>query len=327
MIGHSAPPAVGLFGKLPSHPDFVRLNASGPLPQALDQWFSEGLSAMRSAQGANWEEEFDRAAPFSFVFRHASEPQSALVGVCRAGRDQTGRRYPLAVFVTTPVDRGGRDLHLIPVAYDAFLRAAGRLLLNDCADGIDREKELRIHALSELAPQSSAEASADFARTYRNLAMKSFWEGILGDFADRRKYLIIKNLFGALIPLRGRSPEGIRAILRLPVARQPELSSFQAAIWLLFCRSVLGASALAHVGTFWHSDPGAINTGCVIPFGPPNPALFSAFFAQSSKNESLWDLERIAADQADRAKEALGGPILAALDSPTYLVQDFLERL
>ncbi|MEW5876334.1 MAG: type VI secretion system-associated protein TagF, partial [Candidatus Zixiibacteriota bacterium] len=125
MLGNVAPP-VGLFGKVPSHPDFVRLNAGSPLARSLDSWMQEGLSQMRVQLGEGWEAAFDRSQPLYFVYRD-KDPSEVLVGVCRPGRDQSGRRYPFSIFAQMKLGRGGAGLHLLPYACGRFLKAARRL--------------------------------------------------------------------------------------------------------------------------------------------------------------------------------------------------------
>src|SRR6185295_2077248 len=48
------PMEVGLFGKLPSHGDFLRRRASDAFVDAWDAWLREGLAASREALGERW---------------------------------------------------------------------------------------------------------------------------------------------------------------------------------------------------------------------------------------------------------------------------------
>ena len=325
MWGKPAAP-VGLFGKLPSHPDFVRFNASGPLPRALDTWLSEGLIEMRRQASNNWESEFDRAVPFFFIFRNGAGTDS-LVGVCRPGRDQSGRRYPFTIFAQVTLERGGRGLHLIPMGYAPFLLAARRLAVSECADGIDNERTGRILALTTALPQNPVEVNRRFADHWRGVTMESFWRGVLGDFDDRRKYLVIKNLFTALAPWRGGDPARMNMILRFPAPQTAATAFLQTATWPLLVQAVVGEETLAQTVLFWHDEASSTTAGCYLSFHSPASEALPLLFLPSGTSENLWDLARIGDPRADDARAALGTAIVSALDTPSYTMKDFVERI
>ncbi|MEW5702025.1 MAG: type VI secretion system-associated protein TagF [Candidatus Zixiibacteriota bacterium] len=316
---------VGLFGKLPSHPDFVRLNAGGALPRALDTWFAEGLLEMRRT-GAAWEVRFDVSPPIFFIFR-GGPGTDVLVGVCRPGRDRSGRRYPFAIFAQETLERGGRGLHLIPVGHTPFLLAASRLATGECADGIDDQRAGRILALTTALPQNPVEVGRRFTDHLRSVTMGSFWRDVFGDTEDPRKYLIIKNLFAALGPWRGADPARMNMIIKFPLSPAATGSFLQTAIWLLLVRAIVGEETLSQAVVFWHDAVGAERMGCYLLLHPPASSVFPMVFVPSGRNDNLWDLAQIGGSDPMAARTALSGDLLVALDSPSYPIQEFIERI
>lgn len=325
MASNIAPP-VGLFGKVPSHPDFVRLNAGGPLARSLDNWLQEGLSQMRVQLGDNWEAAFDAAQPMFFLYRD-KDPGETLIGVCRPGRDQSGRRYPFSVFAQIRLARDGSGLHLLPYACGRFLQAARRLATVDCRDGIDNQRAASIMSLSSTLPQNLVEIQTRFEQYLNDVTMESFWRGLYPDFNDPRKYLVIKNLFAALVPRRGHDPMRFGFTLHFPTASEWDFAVAQLAIWVLVCRAVLGTKALEQAVLFWYTDTQAPSRGCYLSFRPPLPNAMAALLAPVHTLDSIWSLESMGADKAASARDALGSELAGALDSSTHRMKDFLKAL
>ncbi len=323
---HQSTPPVGLFGKLPSHPDFVRLNAGGALPRSLDVWIQEGLSQMRANLGNEWEELFDDAPTLYFVYRDR-DPSEALVGLCRPGRDQTGRRYPFSIFAYVHLGRGGSGLYAVPAGYSRFLKAARRMALVDCANGIDNHRAASIVNLSSTLPQNLVEFRTRLDRYLNDITMESFFRGLYPDFHDQRKYLIMKNLFAALAPRRGQDPSRLGFTLRLPTAGDLDAVVAQSAIWYLLCQAVLGEGSLSQSIMFWYADDGPNARGCYMFFNMPKPASLTYLLAPHTDNGKLWKLEELGANKAEEAREQLGGPLVTALDTPHHTMKDFFKAL
>lgn len=325
MAQQSTPP-VGLFGKLPSHPDFVRLNAGGALARSLDLWIQEGLSQMRALLGDGWEAAFDQAPPLYFAYRDR-DPSDVLVGMCRPGRDQTGRRYPFSIFAYVHLGRGGAGYYALPAGYARFLKAARRMALVECADGIDNHKAANIVNLSSTLPQNLVEFRTRLDRYLNDITMESFFRGLYPDFHDHRKYLVMKNLFAALAPRRGQDPSRLGFTLRLPTAGDLDAVVAQSAIWYLLCQAVLGESSLTQSIMFWYGDEVPAARGCYMFFNMPKPSSLTYLLAPETDNGKLWKLELLGADKAEEARAQLGGPLVTALDTPSHTMKDFFKAL
>lgn len=106
-----------IFGKLPQRADFVRVNATHPTVNELDERLAAGLATL--ADFADWEHRYDTMPAVVYACRDRAA-LNWMIGAWRASRDQAGRRFPLVGGVL----RGAEDIDahapLIPIAYEVF---------------------------------------------------------------------------------------------------------------------------------------------------------------------------------------------------------------
>lgn len=114
--------AIGIYGKLPTQGDFVRLNASDPAAQALDQWVQESLEGLARASIELPSE------PLFFCHQSQHPSLPALLGAMAPSQDQVGRRYPMLVFVRVDPTVAASRFPALHVAYGHFLLDAARIL-------------------------------------------------------------------------------------------------------------------------------------------------------------------------------------------------------
>ena len=81
-----------LFGKLPTHGDFVARGIGSEQRDFLDQWLSASLMAARQQMGEDFEESYDKAPPCRYV-----QPDEGIAtgGIVAASADSAGRRFPV----------------------------------------------------------------------------------------------------------------------------------------------------------------------------------------------------------------------------------------
>lgn len=95
-----------LFGKLPSHGDFVSRGLDPALRDAVDQWLSAEMEAARSVTADSFETRFDHAPLVKFIDR---DPSGRIAGgaLC-ASVDRAGRRFPLVLGAPAADGAGAR---------------------------------------------------------------------------------------------------------------------------------------------------------------------------------------------------------------------------
>jgi type VI secretion system protein ImpM len=127
ISGPSAGPVdVGLFGKLPSHGDFLRRRASDAFVDGWDTWLRECLAASREALGERWLDLYLTSAAWRFALAAGACGPTPVIGVMVPSIDRVGRYFPLTVVASLPPDV---NLITTVTAAEAFFRAAERLMI------------------------------------------------------------------------------------------------------------------------------------------------------------------------------------------------------
>lgn len=81
-----------LFGKLPSHGDFIARGLDPCEREVLDRWLSTGLENARQMHGAAFGYRYDAAPPWRFA---AEEVSAWRGGAMAPSIDSAGRRFPI----------------------------------------------------------------------------------------------------------------------------------------------------------------------------------------------------------------------------------------
>lgn len=82
-----------LFGKLPSHGDFISRGLDLTACDAWDRWASEGLERARGALGDGFDDAHDRAPPWRFIDPPGRFGQDWRAGALAPSIDAAGRRF------------------------------------------------------------------------------------------------------------------------------------------------------------------------------------------------------------------------------------------
>jgi type VI secretion system ImpM family protein len=98
-----------LFGKLPSHGDFISRGLDLTACDAWDRWASEGLEAARATLGERFEDAHDRAPPWRFIDAPGRFGTDWRAGALAPSIDAAGRRFMimLAAEGLSPAQAGG----------------------------------------------------------------------------------------------------------------------------------------------------------------------------------------------------------------------------
>jgi type VI secretion system protein ImpM len=132
------PVEIGLFGKLPSHGDFLRRRASDAFVEAWDSWLRDCLAESRAALGERWLDVYLTSPAWRFVCAPGACGPAPVIGLMVPSVDRVGRFFPLTLVAELP-----DDVCLVAVAADSsrFFDSAERLLIETLAeDEIDFER-------------------------------------------------------------------------------------------------------------------------------------------------------------------------------------------
>ncbi len=119
-------PHAAVFGKLPSHGDFVARGMEPAAREAWDGWISEGLARARERLGDGFEAAHDTAPPWRFVDGPGPLGDSWRAGALAASIDRAQRRFVIVAMADgleaeDAAARGGELAEGMEQAiYDAF---------------------------------------------------------------------------------------------------------------------------------------------------------------------------------------------------------------
>jgi len=146
---------VGLYGKLPSHGDFLRRRTSDAFVDRWDSWLQGCMAASRTALGERWLDVYLTSPAWRFVCAPGTCGAAPVLGLMVPSVDRVGRYFPLTLVVELP-----EGISVFAAATDSapFFDSAERLLIETlAADYVDFEEfdERVISLADELLPLTS----------------------------------------------------------------------------------------------------------------------------------------------------------------------------
>jgi type VI secretion system protein ImpM len=129
---------VGLYGKLPSHGDFLRRRVSDGFVSVWDEWLQQCIAASRASLGQNWLDVYLTSPVWRFACDTGVCGPRAYAGLMAPSVDRVGRYFPLTLVWEVP-----QGVHPFAVAQraDRWFDQVERLLLDAMAEEyVDLEK-------------------------------------------------------------------------------------------------------------------------------------------------------------------------------------------
>ena len=93
---------VGLYGKLPSHGDFLRRRLSDDFVRTWDEWLQRGMDASRSAFGDQWLDIYLTSPVWRFACAAGACGAMPAIGVMAPSVDRAGRSFPMTIAACLP---------------------------------------------------------------------------------------------------------------------------------------------------------------------------------------------------------------------------------
>jgi len=93
---------VGLYGKLPTHGDFLQRNLPSGFVTEWDKWLQHYVAGAKEKIGADWLEIYLTSPIWRFVFSHGVIDDGIWAGILMPSVDQVGRYYPFTVAMKLP---------------------------------------------------------------------------------------------------------------------------------------------------------------------------------------------------------------------------------
>ena len=124
---------VGLYGKLPSHGDFLRRRVADDFVTAWDAWLQQSIAASRATLGEGWLDTYLTSPVWRFALTAGVCGSAGVAGVLVPSVDRVGRYFPMTLVWPT-----NEELTALEVAlrYEPLFERADRLLID--ALGLDQ---------------------------------------------------------------------------------------------------------------------------------------------------------------------------------------------
>jgi len=97
---------VGLYGKLPSHGDFLRRRTSDAFVSAWDAWLQDCMTASRASLGNRWLDVYLTSPVWRFAAEGGACGPVPVIGVVVPSMDRVGRYFPLTIVAELPAGAG-----------------------------------------------------------------------------------------------------------------------------------------------------------------------------------------------------------------------------
>jgi type VI secretion system protein ImpM len=139
---------VGLYGKLPSHGDFLKRRVPPEFEAPWDEWLQAGIAASRELLAEGWPETYLTSPVWRFALTGGACGRSSVAGLLAPSVDRVGRYFPLTLAWRLPPTVGPLSFALLP---DGFLNRAEQLLVDGLtADVLDFEHfDAQVSSLAE----------------------------------------------------------------------------------------------------------------------------------------------------------------------------------
>jgi type VI secretion system protein ImpM len=303
----------GCLGKLPLHGDFIRHNATAGEVNEFDQWIQEGIYQGYDALQTRWDESFDAAPTFRFMY---CSPRSrrVMAGLFKPSVDRAGRRYPFMVYSVLDAAAIGTEVDFLPNSMEQFVRDAGNLIQSS-GDAANLNAFLATLEPLKFVPDMAG-ARREFGRFVLTSNALNYWASMFGDAQDPRRFAAV----GGAVEGAGTRPPGALA-LRLPYSQDNVEVSF----WLELARRLTDGRALPTL-TFWN-DADTVNPARLhIAWGALSPRYFLPFVFPSRSSLEVRDLS--SPDRMDgRWMEYGRARFDEVLSDPSLKLTDLLQKL
>jgi type VI secretion system protein ImpM len=292
--------SIGAFGKVPTQGDFLRVQCVSPAFAAFDHWLSEGMEAIRSA-GVSLP-----PSPVSFLYR-AAGVREVLLGTMAPSQDSVGRRFPLAVFGAMDAEAACSLFSVLPTACSRFLEMASQLA---SAPPSGAEVAQRLAGLPRPLPQEFSIASDMRWQTLRDARSEDLMNRLLPAPPPGRAAYAFRTFLAACEPLIGRESDRPGTTLDCPVSRDVDRLA-----WLELARRALAWQS-APPSLLWTSTP---PLRLLVGLGPSSAQQLLFYAKPDHASSALWPVTTERPDAIAKAREALGGPQLAAIEGDLTL--------
>jgi type VI secretion system protein ImpM len=296
-----------VFGKIPSHGDFVAQGTGSETGRAFERWLQMANERMFESKTTLPE------APLGFSYR-APKASSVLLGVMARSRDKVGRVFPLALFWELDDPTAIEHVAVLPAALPDVYEALSETVVA----GETLSKAELLAAVSEATfprPDELRRRVSVQQQRLDSCSLGTLFERIFGD--EPGVHYAMSVLVGACKSAEG-NPVAQPVVLGARATSDLELSFWLACAAACLPDHARPASAIWDVAT----------STVLIAMGSPDSNLLNYLMGPRVQYRKFWGTLNPAPDANDRAKMRLPQAVLEAIDDAHNMkVGDFLSTL
>lgn len=275
---------LGLFGKLPTASDFVRLEAAAEPFGNFDAWLVTAVEWAHQRGGEPWRQSFASGRSYAFVYRAPAPRRLSplLVGVLGPSADRAGRQFPLSVAAALPV--AGESLEcpeLLPIVFEPLWQTASDVVAEGAAGSPAVQSRLGARDL-ELC--SLPEAGASYQEWIGDLPPRELWELLYGEDYEEQPQLALRLLIETLRPYRQMERPKTPLTLWLPLG---QVAGASVCVWLDLVRRLAGWRATLP-SFFWSHD--GVDGKLLLHLGDPPPSTVAELWLPNPQRYEIVDL-------------------------------------
>ncbi len=191
---------IGYFGKLPESADFVKFNAGGQELQVLDKWLQDGISIAKSKLKNNWKEFYRNTPPLNFIYPFTGT-KNLLIGTMFPGHDKSERDFPFLFF-----DIIEQNSYKNLPSHILLMNAQKNLnLFNENIEKLPNSSLLNQLENIQINNTVDTFLKNNYEKCLKEKTTEEFWNSVLGDFDNPKKFAVINNLYENLNNLKFNS--------------------------------------------------------------------------------------------------------------------------
>jgi len=294
--------AVGLYGKVLSQPDFLRVGAGAFCQAGLDRWLQEGVEALRAERAEL------PPSPIAFLVAPAGGA-TAFLGVLATSSDAAGRSFPLSFFIEISSAMARETLPSLPAAYAPLVANASALFSEaanlDGAEIAHRAQELAVGTPAVGAPHA-----------WKNEPVGTL-TATFGGSLPAVAYALRTLVAACERSVRYTATAGGGGV----TVDAPTSGAATSALWLDIARRQLGWDD-AVPSFFWTEGSGGSNGRLLMTLGPPSATALAYLANPGHRSTRLWPLSTKVASAADQALAALTPEQRRMIEDPTAAFGD-----
>lgn len=309
----------GYYGKLPVSPEFLRLHASGPELQWLDEWLQQGSHYAKAQERAAWAERIAQASPYAFFFVPAHGGR-AVYGAILASQDKAGRAFPFLSYALLDRHDFALTPWLIPVATADFIH--GRTMaIRRLHEDLNWETFRRTVEDQMAQEPDFAKAREMFDRFMQSTTVQQWWQRDATEMSEATQ-LAVAHVLGRVAQVQCHGPKGVR----MPIGREETCGNLDLAFWLQVHLQHQDGTAHSDVGLFcfWKREPS--HGTALLSIGPGSPNSLRLLVNPEAQDDAWWDVVASIPDQVRAKAEGTAQPPTINMQDSLLTVAQLLRR-